>query len=305
MRAARFSPMPALRWLAEEVWKLGLANIKAVSDARLEGRFHTAHLRKVPAATVVTVANWWHDLSGVSGNPLPNYYASTPLAASLLEDFKGLFHGDDKSPAEMYITKLGLMTPSAALLGEYKLLDYLLYYPFIDGDDTDLQPMDNTVTLTRYASTGGRVMAVCQAPTTGGGSFTYSYLNQAGVAKTSPTIAYSTTASNIGNLVTTQPAVALTGYPFLPMAENDTGVTAITGVQNLSPTGGLICFVIVQDLATLAIREINAANEMEFISSRPGMPLILDGAYLNYIMNCAAAIASTTLSGYLEFIWSD
>lgn len=284
---------------------MGMANVKAVSDARLEGRFHTAHLRKVPAASVVTVANWWHDLSGVSGNPLPNYYASAPATAAVLDDFKGIFHGDDKSPAEMYLTKIGLMTPTAALLGQYKLLDYLLYYPFIDGDDTDTQLMDNTVTLPRYADIGGRVMAVCQAPTTGGGTFTYSYLNQAGVEKTSPTIGYSTTASNIGNLVTTQPAVAQSGYPFLPMAEGDTSVKAITSVTNLSPAGGLIGFVIVQDLATLAIREINAAAEMEFISSRPGMPRIYDGAYLNLIMNCAATIASSTLSGYLEFIWSD
>lgn len=284
---------------------MGMANIKAVSDARLEGRFHGAHFRKVPAASVVTVANWWHDLSGVSGNPLPNYYASTPLAAAILDDFKGLFHGDDKSPAEMYLTKLGLMTPSAGLLGEYKLLDYLLYYPFIDGDDTDLQSMDNTVTLSRYSDVGGRVMAVCQAPTTGGGTFTYTYLNQDGVEHTSPTIGYSTAASNIGNLVTSQPAVALSGSPFLRMAEGDTSVLQINAVQNISPAGGLICFVIVQDLATLAIREINAAVEMEFISSRPGMPRIYDGAYLNYIMNCAATIASTTLSGYLDFIWSD
>ena len=148
-------------------------------------------------------------------------------------------------------------------------------------------------------------MAVCQAPTTGGGTFTYTYLNQDGVEHTSPTIGYSTAASNIGNLVTSQPAVALSGSPFLPMAEGDTSVLQINAVQNISPAGGLICFVIVQDLATLAIREINAAVEMEFISSRPGMPRIYDGAYLNYIMNCATTIASTTLSGYLDFIWSD
>ena len=284
---------------------MGIRNVKSVVDSQLQGRFHTAHVRKVPAASVVTVANRWHDLSGVSGNPLPNYYASSPATAAVLDDFKGIFHGDDKSPAEMYLTKIGLMTPSTALLGEYKLLDYLLYYPFIDGDDTDPQLMDNTVTLPRYAGVGGRVMAVCQAPTTGGGTFTYTYLNQNGVEHTSPTIGYSTTASNIGNLVTSRPAVALSGYPFLPMAEGDTSVTAITAVTNLTPAGGLIGFVIVHDLATLAIREINAAVEMEFISSRPGMPRIYDGAYLNLIVNCGGTIASSTLSGYLEFIWSD
>lgn len=282
----------------------GFPNVAAYAAAEAAGRTHFCSVRKIPSQA--TVAGWWADLSMAAGNPPPNYYASTPAVAATLDGFRGIFHGDDKTPASKHITDLGLMTPTAGLVGQYKLLDYLLYYPFIDGDDADVQPMDNTVTLPRYADGAGvQVMAVAVAPSTGAGQFTFDYINQDGNARTSPTQFCSTTAANIATIITSQQAVAgAPGGPFLSLASGDTGVRQIVSVSMSVLNGGLFALVLVKPLLDAAIREINTAAEVQCISTRPVLPQVLDGAYLNLLVNCSATIAAGTLAGFAKFAWS-
>ena len=283
----------------------GFRNVKAYADSFEEGRTHFCSFRKIPSQA--SVAGWWVDLSMAAGNPLPNYYASSPLTAAVLDGFRGLFHGDDKAPGYKVLTDFSLITPTAALVGQYMLLDYLLYYPFVDGDDTDVQTMDNTVTLPRYEGGDGvMVMAVAVAPTTGFGTFSFTYINQDGVEHTSPVMSCSVTASPIATIATSQQNVAGTPPgPFLTLASGDTGVRSIVSVQFVVPNGGLLSLVLVKPLADSAIREINTAKEVSYVNHRPGPPRIYDGAYLGFIMNCANTVAAGTLAGHLRFAWSD
>lgn len=282
----------------------GFSSVRAYASAFDEGRSHFCSFRKVPSQA--SVAGWWIDLSMAAGNPLPNYYASSPLTAAVLDGFRGLFHGDEKTPASKHLVEWGLITPTAALVGAYQLLDYLVYYPFVDGDDTDTQTMDNTVTLPRYADGAGvMIMAVAVAPTTGSGTFTVTYVNQDGVEKTSPTQRCSTTAASIASIATSQPAVAgMAPGPYLVLANGDTGVRSITSAQFIVPNGGLLSLVLVKPIADSVIREINTAKEVSFVNTRPGAPRVYDGAYLGLIMNCAASVAAGQLTGHLRFVWS-
>lgn len=280
----------------------GFGNIKALVDADAAGRTHVCHFRKVPSQA--SVAGWWADLSMASGNPPPNYYASTPLQAALLEGHRGIFHGFDKSPASEHLTHMELVSPTAGFVGQFLLCDYLLYYPFVDGDDTDAQPMDNATTLSRYADGEGvMVMAVAVAPTTGGGSFTFEYVDQDGNTRTSPTQVCTTTAANIANLATSQQATGGLG-PFLSLASGSRGVRSITSVQFLVPNGGLIALVMVKVLGDIAIREINTTAEVEYVTRRAGAPRVYDGAYLGLICSTAATIAAGLLMGSCRFAWS-
>lgn len=284
---------------------VGFNSIVELGRAQDEGRTHTAHLRKVPSQA--SVAGNWVDLSMAAGNPKPNYYASTPLVAQVLDGFDGIFHGDDKSPASMHLYQFGLVSPTAAFVGQFELLDYLLYYPFVDGDAVgDLQAMDNTLTLPRYTDGEGvRVMAVAVAPTTGGGSFTFDYIDADGVARTSPVISANTTAANIATLITSQQGVAAGGRCFLLEAAASRGVRQITGVTVISAIGGLFALVLVKPIAQHAIREINTPAEIEFPRQRPGCPRIEDGAYLNLICRPAATVAAGQLAGWAKFAWSE
>lgn len=281
----------------------GFRNIQALGGAFDAGRTHSCSFRKVPSQA--STAGWWVDLSMAAGNPVPNYYASSPLVASTLDAFRGVFHGDAKSPASKHLTELNLTTPTAALVGVYRLLDYLLYYPFVDLDDTDPQVMDNATTLPRYTTGAGvRPMLVSVAPTIGGGSFTFDYVNQDGVSKTAPTQSCSVASANIASIITSEQATAAGGRVFLALADGDTGVRSITSWTNIVSNGGLGALVLAKPLADIAIREVNTPSEMSWPNLQPGTPRIEDGAYLNFIMNCAASVAAGTLSGRASFAWS-
>lgn len=284
---------------------MGLTAVWDVAEAHVAGRVHTCHFRKVPSQA--STAGWWVDLSMAAGNPVANYYAAAPLAAKTLDGFDGIFHGAAKAPGSKHLVSLGLMTPTAALVGQFTLCDYLLYYPFVDGDAAgDVQPMDNTTALPRYGGGDGvQVMAVAVTPTAGGGTFTFDYINQSGVARTSPVQVVNTTASSISNLATSQQGVAGgVGGPFLGLASGDSGVRSITSVTFTAPAGGLFALVLVKPLVDLAVREVNTAVEVPLLVARPDAPQVLDGAFLGLIVNCAGSVAAGILTGYAQFVWS-
>lgn len=280
----------------------GFRNVAAYARADAEGRTHFCSLRKVPSQA--SAAGQWVDLSMASGNPKPQYYAAAPLTSQVLDGFDGIFHGDAKAPASKHLTDIGLMTASAALVGKYNLMDYLLYYSFVDGDELSTQPLITGVSLPRYADGEGvMVMAVVVAPTAGGGSFTFDYIDSDGVARTSPLIACNTVATSIATLLASDPAVG--GRVFLPLASGSRGVRSITGVTMVTASGGLFALVLVRPLATIAIREINTMSETNMVTMFPGAPVVVDGAYLGLIMNCASTVAAAALTGYAKFAWSD
>lgn len=281
----------------------GFLSVAQYAAADAAGRTHYCSLRKVPSQA--SVAGNWIDLSMAAGNPKPQYYASAPLEAAVLDGFEGIFHGDAKSPGTKHLAALGLMTPTAALVGQYTLLDYLLYYPFVDGDSLDEQTLDNTVTLPRYADGDGvMVMAVASAPTTGGGQFTFNYTNHSGASRTSPVVNVNTTACGIATLATSEQAQASGGIVFLPLLNGCRGVRSIQSVTFTTASGGLLALVLVKPLAGLAIREINTMAEIEYVRLRQGAPQVFDGAYLNLIANCAGSVAAGQLAGYARFAWS-
>lgn len=281
----------------------GFGSYRALGDAFDQGQWVTSHFRKAPSNT--TIANWWFDLSMASGNPPPQYYAAPPLEAAVLNGFRGVFRGDDVSPATKWLTELMLVTPTAGFVGRWALLDYLLYYPFVDGDSTDTQEMVNTVTLPRFESGDGvQVMAVCLAPTVGGGTFTFDYVNQDGVAATSPVQTCTTTAANIGSLVTSQPASAAAQGPFLLLNPGDTGVRSVTSLTMTAVSGGLFSLVLVKPLCDHVVREINTASEAFYVGPRSPGVRVEDGAYLNFIVQTAATVAGGTVTGLARFAWN-
>jgi hypothetical protein len=279
---------------------MGFSSVADLAAAEDEGRTVTSSFRKVPSQTVT--AGWWTDLSMTAGNPQPNYYASEPLVAAELDPMRGIFHGDDVSPARKYLTGMTLISPSATFAGRFELCDYLLYYPFIDGDSSDEQVLDNTVEMTRYAD-GVRVMLVAVAPTTGGGTFFYTYRDQAGVLQMSPTLSVNTAATPITGLATSQPtAAANLGSPWLGMASGTTSVNKVESITFTVPAGGLYALVLVKPLAAVPLFEASTAAEITLADMRPSAPEVKPGAYLGLLANCQA-FALQTLTGLARFAW--
>ena len=283
----------------------GLANVGAYAAAVASGAIASATFRKT--YTPSTVAGTWLDLSMVAGIPAPQYYAASPLVAASLEARRGVFHGDDVSPLEKRVHEIAMLSTTTGTTGVLFLLDYVLFYPFVDLDDTAEQTMDNTETLSRYDDDdeGLQVMAVVVAPTVGGGTFTFNYVNQDGVEKTSPVQTCSLVATVNGQILTSVPGGAAGFGPFRQLADGDRGVRSIVSVTMAVGAGGLASLVLVKPLATIALLEALVPAEVQLFQQRGGvLPRVFDGAYLNFLLNTTGtATSSNILLGRVNCMW--
>jgi hypothetical protein len=283
----------------------GFRSVKRFAEAWDEGRSFTSHFRKSFNATTAG----WADFSMQPGGPPANFYASSPLEAATLNGSRGFYIGDAKSPSRRFLTGMSIVANNVNNLGQLILFDYVLYYPFIDCDDTTAQVMTNDVTIPRYA-TGDGIQVVpisLTAHTPPGGSFTFEYVNQAGVTKTSQ----ANPCSPFGGAITAGTALlglnnaAVNDGLFCKLAAGDSGVRRINSVTFSSANGGLMALVLVRPLVVSAIRE--ASVETEVMAFGNGLPPVevFDGAYLNLMHRSTTSQQSTFMTGKLNFIWDE
>lgn len=300
---------------------MGFGNVAAWANSDADGRSWWSFFRKVPASTA-TVTGQWFDYSTASGVPVPNYYASSPLVAATLEAEKGIYVPEQDTAR--YIKRTIVMSAAASVTGTTNqnqplmLLDYLLYYPFIDLDAAgEEQVMDNTVTLQRYTDgVGVQMMMVAQAPTVGSGTFTVKYIDEYDVEQTTSTI-YCAAAQPSGALVTAVTAAAGIS-PFIPLVAGGRGVKSIVSVTVGVANGGLAAIVLVKPMDMSYTREecrrptssptesYGDAMEVERIRQRAGTIRIEDGAFLGWVgKGVAGSLASAPLVGVIESFWSE
>lgn len=281
----------------------GFRSVAEINEAFEAGRTTTGYFRKVPGQG--STADWWIDCSGAAGSPPANYYIGDQAVATQLNPLRGIFHGDDVAPYHKHLTDLCLCANLAGMVGAYKLLDYVLFYPVIDLDDSSEQVMDNTLTLDRYEDGEGvQAMMVCTAPTLGFGTFRFDYIDQDGNLQTSPDQNWHTNGGLISSLLNSQPALADRGWPYLRLADGSRGIRRIVSYTNITSNGGLGCLVLVKELATATIREINVPSEFNFLQHKAGPgPRIYDGAFLGLIVKCSGTIVNGVLTGFARFVW--
>lgn len=284
----------------------GFANVKELADAELDGYTQYRTWRKSP--TQITTIGVWFDLSMSPGNPVPQYYAASPLVSVAMRRSTdgGLDHGGDVSPKTKHLRKMTVLTTTATgLPAPMMLLDYLLFYPFIDEGSTDVQALTNSVSLPRWTDGEGvQIMAVSVAGRTGGQSFSVSYTNSDGVSgRTSQTVTQNSVSVN-GSIVTSDRAVAGARGPFIPLQEGDTGVRSIESVTMTGADVGLFTLVLVKPVAQLSLRGIDAPVEVDYLLDFGQAPVIADDAYLNLICCPAGSLAATAFHGDITVAWN-
>ena len=285
---------------------MGFSGIGAYAAAFDAGKTKLSTWRKSPSQA--TVSGIWFDLSMMPGNPLPNYYASSPLVAATLNGGEGLFHGGAVTPGEKRLKSLmALTTTSTALPLQMILCDYLLYYPFLDMGSNEDQSLTNTVTLPRYADGKGvQAIAVMTNPQASSGTtFNFDYTNQDGVAGRVSQTQTCGPATVFGSLINTAPATAGASQHFIGLQGTDTGIRSIETFRMVGGSDvGLICLVLVKPIASMMIRGIDAPVEVDFLTMAPSIPVVADGAYLNFLCRPMGSLAATAIHGTAEFIWS-
>jgi hypothetical protein len=180
----------------------------------------------------------------------------------------------------------------------------LLFYPLIDMDNMEEQPLVNAVTLPRY-TTGECVRAflVASNPYVGGAQFYIKYTNSDGVPGRMSRIMTSNTGTYIGTIVNSGPNAGSSG-PFIDLAPGDRGVQSVQSIQFLGPNGGLAVLVLVKPIASVLTREANVPCEWDFFLMKSGLPRIYDGAVLNFIGSVNGSVASQIITGDITAIWN-
>lgn len=298
---------------------MGFGNVAAWADSEANGKSWLSFFRKVPPSSA-TIAGQWFDYSTASGVPVPNYYASSPLVAATLEGREGIYIPEQTE--DRWLKRTIVMSAAASVTGTTNqnqplmLLDYLMYYPFVDLDAAgEEQVFDNTVTLPRYEDgIGVQIMVVAQAPTVGSGTFTVKYIDTNDAEQTTQTV-YCAAAQPSGALVTSVRAAAGIS-PFVPLNAGSKGVKSIVSVTMGVANGGLAAFVLVKPIEMSYAREecrrptssptesYGDAYEIERIRQRAGSVKIKNGAFLGWIgTGVAGSLASAPLVGMIESFW--
>jgi len=276
------------------------------------GQSWVSSFRKVPA--IASTQGVWVDLSLAPGSPKPNYYVGGELVATQLFDREetspgiyngiGLWHGGPVYPKTKYLHTLLISATGAGVTpATFYVCDYLLFYPLIDMDATSDQVLTNTLTLPRYADGAGvRAFLVATNPFLGGAQFTMTYTNSAGVSGRQMPVVTSNSATFIGSLVHGGLTTRSTG-PFLPLCGDDVGIRSVQSISFLSPNGGLAALVLCKPLAVSLTVETTACAEFDFLTMKPTLPRIYDGAYLNFLCCPNGTVAASPITGTMTAVW--
>ena len=297
----------------------GFANIAAWANAPDNGRVHVTTFRKA-VASAATVANDFIDYTYFSGNPVANFYASTPMEAAYVESNRGI---NIPNISGQFLKSLTVMSAASSATGTTNqnqrlcLADYLLYYPFIDTDAVgEQQDTIATNALTRYTDGQGvMMMAVGQSASSAIGTFTVRYTNSAGVAGRTSQATFTKIISGGGTLVSSSTNAVAGSHPFVGLQAGDTGVRSVESVTFSAAGGGLMAIVLVKPLfhfystqecrrtTTGNLESYGAASQFESVIHRNPVE-IKQGAILGVIgLGNAGSLASSILAGTLETIW--
>jgi hypothetical protein len=298
---------------------MGFDNIRQWPDAENAGQSWITGFRKAPSS-VATTTSAWTDYSYYAGSPPANFYASTPLEASVVDPTRGIYV-PTVSPATQHLRNLKLMSAASSATSTTNarqgliLADYLLYYPFIDTDAVgEQQDMTNTATIPRYE--GGQVVAVSQSTASTTGQFTFTYTNENGVAGRVSQNHFTFAVGAGGQVVASSVGSAASYHPFCSLQAGDSGVKSIESVTFTAAGGGLMALVIVKPLMTAYVTQgarrttagnlesYGACNEFAaMIHNRPAQ--IIDGAVLNLLAaGYGGSLASSFLVGLVETTWN-
>jgi hypothetical protein len=292
-----------------------LRSVKDVVDAVDNGRVHTQRFFK--SLNAVGGDGTWTDWAYASGQPAYDARIgdALTLTPSISTRNDAIWFPDIAAGSERRLLELNIYTaPSGAsqTFVETKLYDLVAYYPLIDGDSTDVQEMDNTLSLPRYASGEGiqAVLVNHVAPALSAADFVINYTNSNGVA--GRIINGRSTTYGVTKVCYTNNATANAGPLYMTLANGDRGVRSIENIQFSTPPGGLFAIYLVKPVASLGNRHglptgtaDRVVTETNFLTQGGWkMPQILDGASLGFFFMTSPSGARTiSIFGNATFIW--
>jgi hypothetical protein len=287
-----------------------IATLRDVIAAFDEGRTHQQ--RFVKSASAAGDLRWT-DWSYASGQPaydarVGDAGAFTPLVAAGNDAiyFPPIPAGQQRLLVDIELCPLANGNNQVSL--NFVVYDLLGYYPLIDGDSTDLQLFDNTLTLPRYTDGRGlqAVLVNHIAPTLSNGGGTLVYVDDAGAEQS---VTFSTAVVANGQVM----SAASLGGDGSALSLPTKGIQRAVSLQYSTAPGGLACLYIIRPLTSVvAVRDAYEAalstkvliNSHLPIANGFHMPQVLDGAHLGFFfcVNGGSRTTAVTL-GTMTFAW--
>lgn len=282
-----------------------LSDINAAFDA---GKFHVQRFQKNAGTAHAKI---WADCTFASGQPAYDAHVGSPATFTpcVAQKNDAIYFPGIGTGEERYLAEAQMWSNQATFNGPISVVffDLLGYYPLIDGDSTDTQAFDNTLTLPRYTSGEGvfPVMVSHVAPAVQNGLATIEYTDSDGNAQTC-TIDVPNNGQNLvcsGSRDTTG-ATSCT----LSMALNDgiKGVRSIDSLTYTTPPGGLHVIYLVRILGSMQLGDNLVCGEKNFITGKAfAPPRIHDGAWLGWFDMLATGTTARTVAwwGNFTFVW--
>ena len=288
-----------------------IQSAKDINDAFSAGRFHTQRFMKNAGSTG---DSQWQDWAFASGQPaydarIGDALAFTPQIATRNDAifFPAISAGQTRHLAGLraYVTSGG----TGQLNVECEMYDLLGVYPLIDGDNTDLQPMDNTESLPRYAD-GVGVQAVLVnhvAPAiTAGCATTINYVDADDVER-AITVYTSTFGAGKSSWAFDTLGVS-TGALYLPISGR--GIKSVTDLTFAVAPGGLWAIYLVRPIQRVnwrgglaAVTQTVYTEKCFCLEDSFNLPRIYDGAHLGFFYMPNGSSRSVSLFGSASFIW--
>ena len=224
----------------------------------------------------------------------------------------GIPHGGNVSPAVKNLTYASLvaLNPASANSGPFTLYDMLACYTISSVTTTTTQSFTGQTAWPRYANGVGVRAFLVQTIAAGTGSPTFklNYTNTASVSgqvtpaiPSLPLAANSTPFASITNSSTNNARLGA----FFPLAPGDTGMLSVQSITiSATMTSGCMALVICKPLLTLQTFIPGVMGEKDLVNQWPSMPIIYDGACLNWISGVLVGAPGTvTYYGSIETAW--
>jgi hypothetical protein len=289
-----------------------IRTVSDVVDAYSAGRWHSQRFIKTTASQA---GDWvWQDWSFSPGQPaydarIGSGGAFNPFVA--VNNDAVFFPGIEAGMERKLVGMSYRPGPTAIdqLTCDIQVYDLLGVYPMIDGDSTDTQILDNSLTLPRYAD-GVGVQAVLVnhvAPSVAQANFTINYTSANGSAKTMTGI----TTTNGVNKASWNIAGSNTCPLYLPRGNGCAGIRRIDDITFSTAPGGLWCLYLVKPMMVAANRPNPPTGATGGIFSTKcaclddsfSMPTVYDGAHLGFFFMPNGASRTDTFFGTFNFIW--
>lgn len=281
------------------------------------GRFHSQRFIKTGAGQSNDTR--WQDWAFQAGQPaydarIGPVNAFVPVTAVKND---AIYFPDIPAGQQRMLHKL-LLTPKASQSAQasidFTLYDLVAYYPLIDGDSTDPQDMDNTLTLPRYSDGEGLrlVMVNHVSPSTAGGRMLLEYTGADDVDRTIDVTVPLTGLNCVCSGIRAASGTTDTGALHIPLLS--TGIKRVNRLTYTVPPGGLHCLYVIKPLAQFkhwhdALLQadttgVKSGIEVDFaLKDGWRMPIIENGAHLSFFYRTNGSNRSMTAFGTMDFIW--